>query len=62
MPLRCYPCPRTGVTHVSRTNKTHAVQNTVSSAFITGAQQDLDQQFKTFTVYELTIKTGSQPQ
>ena len=20
MPVRCYPCPRTGVTHVSRTN------------------------------------------
>jgi hypothetical protein len=39
----------------------HAKQDILSAAYVRSARQILDQQFKTLTVYELTLKSGAKP-
>jgi hypothetical protein len=40
----------------------HAKQDILGAAYVRSARQILDQQFKTLTVYELTLKSGSKPE
>jgi hypothetical protein len=48
--------------NIDSTRQLHATRNTLSSDFAKEMRQTLDQQFKTLTVYELTIKNGTKPQ
>jgi hypothetical protein len=48
--------------NVDLLRSTHASQNILSADFAKEGRQLLDQQFKALTVYELTIKSGSNPQ
>jgi len=48
-------------TSVNNARDLHAKQNTLSSDFSKLTRQQLDQQFKALTVYELTIKNGKTP-
>jgi len=48
--------------NIDSVRQTHATQNTVSPDFAKLSRQQMDQQFKALTVYELTIKNGNKPQ
>jgi len=48
--------------NIDSVRQTHATQNELSPDFAKLTRQQMDQQFKALTVYELTIKNGSKPQ
>jgi hypothetical protein len=48
--------------NIESVRQTHATQNALSPDFAKLTRQQMDQQFKALTVYELTIKNGSKPQ
>jgi len=48
--------------NIEEVRSLHASQNTLSAAYAQGARQIWDQQFKTLTVYELTLKSGNKTQ
>ena len=48
--------------NIDSVRQTHATQNEISPDFAKITRQQMDQQFKALTVYELTIKNGSKPQ
>jgi hypothetical protein len=47
--------------NVAEIRALHAEQDILSAAYVRNARRILDQQFKTLTVYEVTLKSGSKP-
>ncbi len=47
--------------NVNEVRSTHANENILGADYVKNSRQILDQQFKSLTVYELTIKGGNKP-